>query len=66
MGGKCLDAVPAGLPSRGGVVTVYVLDINQASLPTLVASVSGGDVAQLVGSGTLLMQVRLPGAARVS
>ena len=26
-------AVPAGLPSRGGDVTVYVLDINQPSLP---------------------------------
>ena len=27
--------VPAGSPSRGGDVTVYVLDINQPSLPTL-------------------------------
>ena len=26
--------VPAGSPSRGGDVTVYVLDINQPSLPT--------------------------------
>ena len=27
--------VPAGSPSRGGDVMVYVLDINQPSLPTL-------------------------------
>ena len=27
--------VPAGSPSRGGDATVYVLDINQLSLPTL-------------------------------
>ena len=26
--------VPAGLPSRGGEVVVYVFDINQQSLPT--------------------------------
>ena len=26
--------VPAGSPSRGGDVTVYVADINQPSLPT--------------------------------
>ena len=26
--------VPAGSPSRGGDVTVYVCDINQPSLPT--------------------------------
>ena len=26
--------VPAGSPSRGGDVAVYVLDINQPSLPT--------------------------------
>ena len=25
---------PAGLPPRGGYVAVYVLDINQPSLPT--------------------------------
>ena len=30
-----LRASPAGSPSRGGDVTVYVLDINQPSLPTL-------------------------------
>ena len=39
----CAD-VPVGSPSRGGVVTVYVLDINQPSLPTpfhsVLASVS--------------------------
>ena len=29
----CAD-VPVGSPSRGGVVTVYVLDIIQTSLPT--------------------------------
>ena len=29
----CLS-LPAGSPSRGGDVTVYVLDINQQSLPT--------------------------------
>ena len=28
-------SVPAGLPSRGGDVAVYVFDINQPSLPTL-------------------------------
>ena len=28
------QAVPAGSPSRGGDVTVYVFDINQPSLPT--------------------------------
>ena len=27
--------VPTGSPSRGGDVTVYVLDINQPTLPTL-------------------------------
>ena len=27
-------AVPAGSPSRGGDVAVYVFDINQPSLPT--------------------------------
>ena len=36
--------VPAGSPSRGGDVTVYVVDINQPSLPTpfysVLASVS--------------------------
>ena len=29
-----LHFVPAGSPSRGGDVTVYVYDINQLSLPT--------------------------------
>ena len=29
-----LSLVPAGLPSRGGDVAVYVFDINQSSLPT--------------------------------
>ena len=28
-------SVPAGSPSRGGDVTVYVLDISQPSSPTL-------------------------------
>ena len=28
-------SVPVGLPSRGGYVMVYVLDIDQLSLPTL-------------------------------
>ena len=28
------SSVPAGSPSRGGDVTVYVFDINQPSLPT--------------------------------
>ena len=28
------STVPAGSPSRGGEVTVYVCDINQPSLPT--------------------------------
>ena len=31
---KLFFAVPAGTPSRGGDVKVYVLDINQPSLPT--------------------------------
>ena len=31
--------VPAGSPSCGGDVTVYVYDINQPSLPTLFHSV---------------------------
>ena len=30
----CLHAVPAGSPSRGGDVAVYVFDINHPSLPT--------------------------------
>ena len=30
-----LPLVPVGSPFRGGDVTVYVLDINQPSLPTL-------------------------------
>ena len=30
-----ISAVPAGSPSHGGNVMVYVLDINQPSLPTL-------------------------------
>ena len=30
-----LSGVPAGSPSRGGDVVVYVKDINQPSLPTL-------------------------------
>ena len=30
----CVNDVPAGSPSRGGDVSVYVLDINQLSLPT--------------------------------
>ena len=30
-----ISSIPAGSPSRGGDVTVYVLDINQPSLPTL-------------------------------
>ena len=30
-----MSVVPAGSPSRGGDVKVYVLDINQPSLPTL-------------------------------
>ena len=30
----CKRCVPAGSPSRGGDVTVYVLDISQPSLPT--------------------------------
>ena len=29
------EGVPAGSPSRGGNVAVYVFDINQPSLPTL-------------------------------
>ena len=33
------QAVPAGSPSRGGDVTVYVLDISQPSLPTCFYSV---------------------------
>ena len=32
--GSLRPVVPAGLPSRGGDVTVYVLDINQPSVPT--------------------------------
>ena len=32
--GMCPGFVPAGLPSRGGGVAVYVFDINQPSLPT--------------------------------
>ena len=32
--GFILSKVPAGSPSRGGDVKVYVLDINQPSLPT--------------------------------
>ena len=31
-----LIMVPAGSPSRGGDVKVYVLDINQPSFPTFV------------------------------
>ena len=31
---KILPSVPAGSPSRGGEVAVYVFDINQPSLPT--------------------------------
>ena len=30
-----MKLVPAGSPSRGGDVTVYVSDLNQLSLPTL-------------------------------
>ena len=31
---RCRDDIPAGSPSRGGVVAVHVFDINQPSLPT--------------------------------
>ena len=34
---KCAETlrkIPAGLPSRGGDVGVYVFDVNQPSLPT--------------------------------
>ena len=34
-----LSLVPAGSPSRGGDVAVYVFDINEASLPTQCHSV---------------------------
>ena len=34
-----MPVVPAGSPSRGGDVTVYVRDINQPSLPTRFYSV---------------------------
>ena len=34
-----LAVVPAGSPSRGGNVAVYVFDINLPSLPTLFYSV---------------------------
>ena len=34
----CLLGVPAGSPSRGGDVMVYVFDINQPSLPTTFSS----------------------------
>ena len=34
VGQYLLSLVPAGSPSRGGDVTVYVCDINQPSLPT--------------------------------
>ena len=34
-----MEAVPAGSPSRGGNVAVYVCDINQPSLPTSFHSV---------------------------
>ena len=41
---NAFTAVPAGRPSRGGDVAVYVFDINHSSLPTpfyfVVASVS--------------------------
>ena len=32
-------SVPAGSPSRGGDVAVYVFDVNQPSLPTPIHSV---------------------------
>ena len=35
MSSLSLSLAPAGSPSRGGDVTVYVLDIHQPSLPTL-------------------------------
>ena len=35
----CSLGVPAGSPSRGGDVTVYVADVNQPSLPTPFCSV---------------------------
>ena len=31
----CVNSVPAGSPSRGGDVAIYVFDTNEPSLPTL-------------------------------
>ena len=36
----CLQTVPAGSPSRGGNVAVYVFDMNQSSFPIPFYSVS--------------------------
>ena len=53
--------VPAGSPSRGGDVKVYVLDINQPSLPTpfysVLVSVSVFMALSIVFHSTLSRQL---------
>ena len=43
--------VPAGSPSRGGDVTVYVLHINQPSLPTLYSVLMSVSVFMALSTG---------------
>ena len=54
-----LSLVPVGSPSRGGDVTVYVLDLNQPILLTLFYSVLGS-VSVFVALSTVFHSIRSP------
>ena len=51
--------VPAGSPSRGGDVAVYVLDINQSSLPTSFHSVLGS-ISAFMALSTVFHSINPP------
>ena len=52
--------VPAGSPSRGGDVTLYVFDINQPSLPTPFYSVLVSILFVFVALSTVFHSINYP------
>ena len=55
-----LSQVPTGSPSRGGDVTVYVLDINQPSLPTLFLHCMLVSVSVFIALSTVFYSINSP------
>ena len=54
-----MSVVPAGSPSRGGDVAVYVFDVNQPSLPTPYYSVLVS-VSVLMALSTVFHSISTP------